>query len=36
MSSQALEYLISIGHQTRRTFYLAFGHDEEVIFPVTI
>ena len=27
---EALEYLVSSGHQPRRTFYVAFGHDEEV------
>ena len=27
---EAVEYLVSSGHQPERTIYLAFGHDEEV------
>ena len=27
---EALEYLAKSGEQPRRTFYIAFGHDEEV------
>jgi carboxypeptidase PM20D1 len=28
---EAVEYLLKIGYQPERTYYLAFGHDEEVL-----
>jgi acetylornithine deacetylase/succinyl-diaminopimelate desuccinylase-like protein len=27
---EALEHLVSQGEQPKRTFYIAFGHDEEL------
>lgn len=27
---EALEYMLEIGKRPNRTFYIAFGHDEEI------
>jgi carboxypeptidase PM20D1 len=29
---EATEFLLKSGHKPQRTFYIAFGHDEEVNF----
>jgi len=29
---EAVEYVIQKGHRPQRTFFMAFGHDEEVRF----